>query len=209
MNSTTIRLPPSHPGIPPEFADPHEGIKILGFWLFLTTDVLIFASLFSVYAVYRSHVAHGPSPLQMVHIGTVLAETLALLTSSFTVGLSIFGMRTGRPRFALVMLVMTMALGLVFLSLEVHEFVVDVGQGATWHRSAFLSCFYVLIGTHGSHVTFGFFWALGILIQWLRRGLTTSLSRQLFTFSLYWHFLDIIWVFIFTVVYLMSPLPVR
>jgi cytochrome aa3-600 menaquinol oxidase subunit 3 len=192
--------------LPPELADEHESIKITGFWMFLVTDVLIFASLFSVYAVYRSGVAQGPSPFQVFSLGPVLLETVLLLTSSFTVGMAIWAMRTNRQKALVGWLVATLALGAGFVTSEVHDFVGMVSRGWTWHVSGFLSGFYVLVGTHGSHVTAGILWALVLLVQLARRGLTPSMRRKLYSFSLYWHFLDIVWVFIFTFVYLGAKL---
>jgi cytochrome aa3-600 menaquinol oxidase subunit 3 len=188
--------------LPPELADEGESVKITGFWMFLVTDVLIFASLFSVYAVYKSRVDVGPGPAQLFTLGPVLLETLLLLTSSFTVGMAIWSMRTNRIRALTVWLVATLVLGAGFVTSEIHDFVTFVSQGYTWHVSGFLSAFYVLVGTHGSHVTAGILWATALLIQLGRRGLTPSLRRKIYSFSLYWHFLDIVWVFIFTFVYL-------
>jgi heme/copper-type cytochrome/quinol oxidase subunit 3 len=190
------------PGLPLELADDRESIKITGFWMFLVTDVLIFASLFASYAVYRSRVALAPGPAQVFHYGPVLLETLLLLTSSFTVGLAIWAMRTGRTRMLFFWLAATLVLGAGFVTSEIHDFTSMVGQGLTWHQSAFLSAFYVLVGTHGAHVTFGIVWAVTLLFQVARRGITPVTARKLYTFSLYWHFLDIVWVFIFTFVYL-------
>jgi cytochrome aa3-600 menaquinol oxidase subunit 3 len=188
--------------LPIEFAEEEQSLKITGFWLFLVTDVLIFASLFSSYAVYRPMTAGGPTPAQIIHLGPVLLETLLLLTSSFTVGIAIWAMRRGRTRMLTAWLVLTMLLGAGFVGTELHEFIADVAVGASWHRSAFLSAFFLLVSTHGAHVTFGILWALSLLVQLARRGITAVTARKLYTFSLYWHFLDIIWVFIFTFVYL-------
>lgn len=188
--------------LPLEFVNEEESIKITGFWMFLVTDMLVFASLFSVYAVYHTRIAQGPTPATLFHLTPVIWETVLLLTSSFTVGLSVFEMRRSRKGAALGWLVATMALGAGFVGLEISDFVSYVSQGATWHHSAFLSSFFVLVGTHGSHVTFGIMWALTLIFQIARRGFTEVTARKLYTFSLYWHFLDIVWVFIFTYVYL-------
>jgi cytochrome aa3-600 menaquinol oxidase subunit 3 len=190
------------PHVPLEFAHEEQALRISGFWMFLVTDVLIFASLFASYAVYVGQVAMGPTPAQVFDLGPVLAETLMLLTSSFTAGLAIWQMRRGQTRWLVVWLLVTLGLGAGFVSTEVHEFVADVLAGAGWRTSAFLSAFFLLVSTHGAHVTFGILWALGLLAQLGRRGLTAVVRRKLYTFALYWHFLDIIWVFIFTAVYL-------
>lgn len=188
--------------LPLEFSDEKESIKITGFWMFLVTDVLIFGSLFSSYAVYRSAFAQGPTPNQLFTFGPVILETLLLLTSSFTIGLAIYAMRKQNKKALMAWLVVTLLLGAGFVTSEVHDFVGYVASGATWHQSGFLSAFFFLVGTHGAHVTFGILWALTLLIQVARRGLTPITARKLFTFSLYWHFLDIVWIFIFTFVYL-------
>lgn len=192
--------------LPLEFANEEESIKITGFWMFLVTDVLIFASLFSVYSVYYSRVAQGPGPAQLFHLAPTLLETLLLLTSSFTVGIAVWAMRRGQLRAAMAWVVGTLVLGAGFVATEIHEFVGDVAAGYTMHTSAFLSSFFALVATHGAHVTFGILWAVTLLVQLARRGFTPVTTRKLYTFSLYWHFLDIVWVFIFTYVYLNGKL---
>jgi cytochrome aa3-600 menaquinol oxidase subunit 3 len=190
------------PGLPPEFADEAESLRITGFWLFLVTDLLVFASLFASYAVYRPLAVAGPPPASLFHLGPVLAETLILLTSSFTVAIATWQMRWGAPPALAFWLLLTLLLGLSFVLLEVHEFAGDLAIGAGWQGSSFLSSFFLLVATHGAHVSFGILWALALLFQLRRRGLTPTTARKLYTFALYWHFLDIVWVFIFTFVYL-------
>ncbi|MCL5064447.1 MAG: cytochrome c oxidase subunit 3 [Firmicutes bacterium] len=194
------------PPVPLEFSVKAESIKITGFWMFLVSDMLIFASLFSVFAVFRSRIMAGPTPNQIFHYGSTLLETLLLLTSSFTVGMAIFAMRKSHAKVMMAWLVLTLVLGAGFVATEIHEFVTDVQHGITWHVSGFLSGFFVLVGTHGAHVSFGIAWAVTLLFQLSRRGLTPVTSRKLYTFSLYWHFLDIVWVFIFTFVYLFGKI---
>lgn len=191
-----------NPHLPLEFSSEKESIKITGFWMFLVTDVLVFASLFSVYAVYRHAVAQGPTPGHLYTLGPVILETLLLLTSSFTIGIGIYAMRIKSVKLTTLWVIITLILGAAFVTTEVHDFVTYIASGATWHQSAFLSGFYILVGTHGAHVSFGIFWAITILLQLKKRGFTAVTTRKLFTFSLYWHFLDIVWVFIFTFVYL-------
>lgn len=188
--------------LPLEFADEKESIKITGFWMFLVTDVLIFASLFSSYAVYRNAVASGPSGAQLFHMGPVMLETLLLLTSSFTIGLGIYAMRKGQVRALMGWMILTILLGAGFVFTEIHDFVSYANLGATWHTSGFLSAFDILVGTHGAHVTFGIFWAVTLLFQLKKRGITPQTARKVFTYSLYWHFLDVVWIFIYTFVYL-------
>lgn len=194
MSTTTM--------LPKEFQDQQESIRIMGFWIFLTTDVALFGCLFSVYAVFRSRVALGPTPHQIFSLGPVLAETLILLTSSFTISLSLFASRRDHQKPAIYWLVATLLLGCSFVILEIREFRSDVMAGHTWHQSAFLSAFFTLVGTHGCHVTFGVGWAIMLTLQLAMRGLTTINRRKLYTFALYWHFLDIVWIFLFSVVYL-------
>ncbi|MCL5115575.1 MAG: cytochrome (ubi)quinol oxidase subunit III [Firmicutes bacterium] len=188
--------------LPVEFADEKESIKITGFWMFLVTDVLIFGSLFSTYAVYRGAVAQGPSANQLFQMGPVMLETLLLLTSSFTIGLGIYAMRKGNVKALMGWMLVTILLGAGFVGTEIHDFVSFAAIGATWHTSAFLSAFDILVGTHGAHVTFGIFWAVTLLFQLKKRGITAQTARKVFTYSLYWHFLDIVWIFIYTFVYL-------
>ena len=196
------RLPEAAEALPLEFADEEQSIAITGFWMFLVTDLLVFASLFAAYAVYRPMIARGPSAQQLFHLGPALLETLLLLTSSFTVGLAVWSMRRSQHRAMVGWLVVTMLLGAGFVATELHEFVGDVALGASWHSSAFLSAFFLLVGAHGLHVTFGILWALAVLIQVARKGLNSVTARKIYTFSLYWHFLDIVWVFILSMVYL-------
>lgn len=188
--------------LPLEFADEKESLKITGFWMFLVTDILIFASLFASYAVFRPQVAEGPTPSQLFTMGPVILETVLLLTSSFTVGLAIYSMRKQNKTALMFWTIFTLLLGAGFVFSEINDFVSYVASGATWHKSAFLSGFYILVGTHGAHVTFGILWAVTLLFQVARRGFTAVTNRKLFTFSLYWHFLDVVWIFIFTFVYL-------
>ncbi len=188
--------------LPIEFANEKESIKITGFWMFLVTDILIFASLFSTYAVMHNAVAMGPSSQQLFQMGPVMLETLLLLTSSFTIGLGIYAMRKGQARALIYWILLTILLGAGFVFTEIHDFVSFAAIHATWHTSAFLSAFDILVGTHGAHVTFGIFWAVTLLFQLKKRGITAQTARKVFTFSLYWHFLDIVWIFIYTFVYL-------
>lgn len=187
---------------PLEFSDFEESLRILGFWFFLASDVVLFAALFSVYTVDSGRLVNGPTPAQLFHYGPLILETVVLLTSSFTIGLAVFYLRQNRLRGVTAWLGVTVGLGLVFVTVEFLEFAKDVSMGVTWHKSAFISAFFTLVGTHGGHVSFGIVWALALWVQMGRRGLTARTARKLYTFALYWHFLDVVWVFIFTVVYL-------
>ncbi|MDA8194419.1 MAG: cytochrome c oxidase subunit 3 [Thermaerobacter sp.] len=204
MSQAVRRYEETEQHLPIEFADYHESVKITGFWFFLATDLLLFASLFGTFAVMRFDFAQGATPAQLFHYGPLILETLLLLTSSFTCGLAIYQMRRNNQKGMLMWLIVTILLGMGFVGTEVHEFVSYVGMGATWHKSGFLSAFFTLVGTHGAHVTVGILWALTLVVQLVQRGITPRTSRKLFTFALYWHFLDIVWVFIFSFVYLSS-----
>lgn len=182
----------------------HESIKIDGFWIFLVSDVLIFGTLFATFAVLRTHYAGGPTGKELFDVPEFTKETFALLTSSFTSGLATLQMQKGNLKGLLGWLIVTVLLGLVFIGYEVHEFTTMVGEGATISRSGFLSSFFTLVGTHGCHVSFGIIWILGLMIQVARRGINDVTKRKLFIVGLYWHFLDAVWIFIFTVVYLMG-----
>nr|WP_282201401.1 cytochrome o ubiquinol oxidase subunit III [Collibacillus ludicampi] len=181
-----------------------EGMKILGFWIFLVSDCLLFASLFATFLVLRTHIAGGPSGKELFEMPGVTAETFALLTSSFTSGLAVMEMRRGNVKRLIGWLIVTALLGLVFVGLEIDEFVKMVSEGATIQHSAFLSAFFTLVGTHGCHVTLGLFWMTAIMFQLARYGINAVTQRKVFIACLYWHFLDVVWVFLFTVVYLMG-----
>ncbi len=198
-------LPAHGPGdLPLEFSDADQGRHILGVWAFLASDVVLFCCLFASYAVYRGRVASGPTPAELFGYGPALLETMLLLSSSFTCSLAIHEMRRGRARPLSAMLVLTTLLGAGFVAMELHDFTSIVALGHTWHQSAFLSAFFTLVGTHGAHVSFGILWALALLAQLARRGLTPITARKVYTFALYWHFLDIVWIFIFSFVYLIG-----
>jgi len=178
--------------------------SIFGFWVYLMTDCVLFASLFATFAVLRNSIFGGPSGSQLFNMHYVLAETLALLTSSFTCGLMFLAVRARDKKRVLMWLAVTFLLGLTFLSLELSEFARLVHDGDSWRRSGFLSGFFTLVGTHGLHISVGLLWMSVMAAQTLRRGLTNNNVRKLTMLSLFWHFLDIIWIFIFTIVYLLG-----
>ncbi|WP_077615171.1 cytochrome aa3 quinol oxidase subunit III [Caenibacillus caldisaponilyticus] len=183
----------------------HEGpLNILGFWIFLATDVVLFASLFATYFVLRTHVDGGPTDKELFGISGFTIETVLLLTSSFTGSLAVYAMRNGNKKRLLGWLIVTLLLGIAFVGYELHEFLDYAAEGATMQRSAFLSAFFTLVGTHGAHVTFGIIWMASIIVQIARYGIDAINARKTFIVSLYWHFLDIIWIFIFTTVYMMG-----
>ncbi|WP_040949928.1 cytochrome o ubiquinol oxidase subunit III [Gorillibacterium massiliense] len=181
-----------------------EALRIMGFWIFLVTDCLLFGSLFATYVVLQLHTNGGPGAKELFEMPGVIAETFILLTSSFTGGLAVLGMQAGKKNQLIGWLVVTAALGLCFIGLEVTEFVKLVNEGHTIASSSFLSAFFTLVGTHGVHVSIGICWMIALMIQLKRRGITPATRRKVTIVSLYWHFLDVIWIFVFTVVYLMG-----
>jgi cytochrome o ubiquinol oxidase subunit 3 len=181
-----------------------DSIKVFGFWVYLMTDLILFASLFAVYAVLRANTVGGPSGYDLFNGPFVLAETIILLTSSLTCGFTILAARAGNVRRVVMALIATFALGTAFFTLELSEFSKLVADGNSWQRSGFLSSYFTLVGTHGLHIFVGLLWALALVVALLRNGLTRSTLRKLALWSMFWHFLEIVWIFIFTFVYLFS-----
>ncbi|MHA0857816.1 cytochrome (ubi)quinol oxidase subunit III [Paenibacillus sp. CMAA1364] len=187
---------------PLEYGSEENSNKIFGFWIFLGAEIALFSTLFTVYFVLVNRYASGPSGAEIFELPGVLIETFLLLTSSFTVGLAIHAMRLGLKKPMMVFMGLTLVMGLAFLGIEIAEFFTYVHEGATLSTSAFVSSLFVLLGTHGAHVAFGLLWGTAILIQVKRQGFTLATTNKSFIFSLYWHFLDVIWIFIFSFVYL-------
>lgn len=179
-----------------------ESMKILGFWIFLASDLLIFACLFATYIVLRTHTDGGPTGKELFDVPGFSTETFVLLTSSFTSGIAVLQMRKGNKKGLIGWLILTWILGAIFIGFEVREFVDMATTDAPITRSAFLSAFFTLVGTHGAHVSVGLIWMLGLMFQIARRGITAVTTRKVFVLGLYWHFLDVVWVFLVTVVYL-------
>lgn len=178
-------------------------VTVFGFWLYIMSDCLLFASLFATFAVLRFSTAGGPDAEMLFRLPYVLLETLVLLTSSFTCGLALMALHKGRKNILLLSLAVTGILGAIFLGLEINEFREILVSGASWQTSAFLSAFFTLLGTHGAHVTAGIIWIVVLLVHAASHGITESTERRLTSFALFWHFLDIIWIFIFSFVYLL------
>lgn len=177
-----------------------------GFWVFLLSDIVMFSALFATYAVLRDQTAGGPGAAQLFQRPTVAVETVALLLSSFTCGLAMLAARRSRKGLTLCFLGLTLLLGVVFLAIELHEFADLLRQGAGPGRSAFLSAFFTLVGCHGLHVTAGLLWAITLVAQINAHGFPANIMRRLACFGLFWHALDIVWVAVFTVVYLFGTL---
>ncbi len=177
---------------------------LFGFWVYIMTDCILFATLFATYAALQHNTFGGPTSQDIYSLPHALIETMILLTSSFTCGLAMLEAHKGRKWLVIVFFAITFILGASFLGMELKEFHELVNEGAGWQRSAFLSAFFTLVGTHGLHITFGLFWILFMLGHVAIRGLTMPTLRRLACLSLFWHFLDVIWIFIFTIVYLMG-----
>ncbi len=173
-----------------------------GFWLYLMTDCVLFAALFATFAVLQANTAGGPPGRELFSLPFVLAGTLILLTSSFTCGLALLAVKTRNTQLVYKLFGITALLGLAFLGLELFEFRKLVEEGNDWQRSAFLSSFFTLVGTHGLHITAGLIWLAALLVQLKTRGFTRPTIRRFGLFAMFWHFLDIIWILIFTIVYL-------
>ncbi|GLO68331.1 MULTISPECIES: cytochrome c oxidase subunit 3 [Oceanobacillus] len=187
---------------PLEYSTEQNQINIVGFWIFIGAEIMLFATLFTAYFVYENRTGNGPIGSEIFVLEPVLIETILLLTSSFTIGLAINAMRINRTKATLVFLGITLVLGAAFLGTEIYEFVTYYHEGATLQTSAFTGTLLLTLGTHGAHVTFGLFWGLAIMLQIIKHGINQKTANKSFIFSLYWHFLDVIWIFIFSFIYL-------
>jgi len=183
-----------------------EGGTLLGFWIYLMSDCLIFAVLFACYGVYGRSYAAGPTPADLFDLPLVAINTAMLLFSSITYGFAMLAMEKENKAGTLGWLAVTGLFGLAFLGLELYEFAHLIHEGAGPQRSAFLSAFFTLVGTHGLHVTFGIVWLVVLMVQVAQRGLHPENRRRLMCLSLFWHFLDVIWIGVFSFVYLLGVL---
>ncbi|MBO7743456.1 cytochrome o ubiquinol oxidase subunit III [Paenibacillus sp. MWE-103] len=181
-----------------------EELRTFGFWIYLMTDIMIFGTFFATYIVLRNSTNGGPGPAELFELGVVIASTFILLTSSYTCGLAVLAMQKGKARALIGWLGVTALLGAAFIGLEVREFAHFANEGATMGASAFLSAFFTLVGTHGIHVTIGLGWMIALTVQLAKKGITPVTRRKVQVVSLFWHFLDVVWIFVFTVVYLMG-----
>jgi cytochrome o ubiquinol oxidase subunit 3 len=175
-----------------------------GFWIFLLSDIVMFSAFFASYAVLVGQTAGGPSGRELFDLRNTAIQTACLLLSSFTCGLASIGAQTRRGSWFYGAMAATFILGATFIGLEVREFAGMVARGAGPTRSAFLSAFFTLVGCHGLHVTAGLLWLLTMMAQVFAKGYRADILRRVLCFSLFWHFLDIVWVAVFTVVYLMG-----
>ncbi|MBX6394315.1 MAG: cytochrome (ubi)quinol oxidase subunit III [Alicyclobacillaceae bacterium] len=182
--------------------------KVLGFWVFLGGECALFASLFATYLTLRGQTLNGPTAQELFHLPLIGLATVLLLTSSLTGVLGINAMHRGNQRSLLRWLGITVLLGLAFLAVQVDEFITYAKEGFTFSTSAFSSAFFALVGFHGGHVAFGVVWISVLMLQIAKSGITARKAAKVFISSLYWHFVDVVWVFIFTVVYLMGIMGV-
>ncbi len=188
--------------------DHHDagGTKVFGFWVYLMSDLVIFGTLFATYAVLSGGTAGGPSGQDIFELPFVLVETFLLLFSSFTFGMGVLSMNANKAGQVKAWLGITFLLGAAFVGMELYEFHHLIAEGFGPDRSAFLTAFFTLVGTHGLHVTFGLIWILVMLIQVSTKGLNDMTRPRIMCLSLFWHFLDIVWICVFSFVYLMGVL---
>ena len=189
-----------------EHAHPEGHSTMLGFWIYLMSDCLIFAILFACYAVLGGSYAAGPAPKDLFDLKLIALNTAMLLFSSITYGFAVLQMQQGKVKGVQNWLAVTALFGLAFLGIELYEFhhLIEIGAGP--QRSAFLSSFFTLVGTHGLHVTFGIIWLVTLMFQLSKHGLIAANKRRVMCLSMFWHFLDVVWIGVFTFVYLMGVL---
>ncbi len=189
-----------------EATDHFADKTVFGFWIYLMTDCVLFATLFATFAVLHNNTNGGPAGRELFSLPFVLTETLILLTSSFTCGLAMLAVARADKKQVMFWFGITFLLGAAFLGLELSEFSKLAREGNSWQRSGFLSAFFTLVGTHGLHITSGLIWILVLLRNLARNGLSSGLVKRLTLLSLFWHLLDIVWIFIFTIVYLLGAI---
>lgn len=195
-----------------EIAEHHEhhhdadATDIFGFWVYILSDCLLFATLFATYAVLHNNTFGGPALKELISLPYVLGETMFLLASSFTYGLAILALYQEKSKAVFFWLLVTFALGVGFITMEIREFIHLWAEGHTFHTSAALSAFFTLVGTHGLHVSLGLLWMAIMMVQVLMFKVTPATTRRLAYLGLFWHFLDIVWIFVFTIIYLMGAI---
>jgi cytochrome o ubiquinol oxidase subunit 3 len=182
------------------------GNSVFGFWIYLMSDCILFATLFATYAVLSGSFAGGPTGKDIFELPYVLVETFCLLLSSVTYGFAMLAMHKGNQSGVMKWLAVTFLFGAAFIGMEINEFSHLIAEGFGPDRSAFLSGFFALIGTHGLHVFSGLVWMIVLMVQVAQNGLTATNQTRLMCLSLFWHFLDVVWICVFTVVYLMGVL---
>lgn len=179
-----------------------------GFWIYLMSDLMLFATFFAAFLVLRNSSFGGPTNIELFSLPYVFIQTLLLLTSSFVCGLMMVALQQKQKKQTIILLIITLVLGFAFLILEVNEFTKLVHEGASWRASGFLSSYFALVGLHGLHILAGLLWGAVLLYLFSKRGITKFTEKAASIFSLFWHFLDIVWIFIFTLVYLLGRLAI-
>lgn len=181
-------------------------MNVYGFWIYILSDCILFATIFAAFAVLRHNFFGNPDVLHETNLLYVFKETVALLASSFTFGLGMIAMYRQDTKAMMRWLLLTFALGAAFVVMEVNEFINLYNDGAGWQTSAAMSAFYTLVGTHGLHVSVGLIWIAAMMLQLKLFGLNQTTARRMTYLGLFWAFLDIVWIFVFTIVYLMGAL---
>lgn len=182
----------------------HGDLKSYGLWLYLMSDLVIFSLLFATFVVLGKNYAGGPGPKELFELPYLFIETMFLLLSSFTYGFGMISMQKNNQKGLIISLIITALLGLGFIGMELNEFSVMIAEGFGPSKSAFLSSFFTLVGTHGLHVSIGLLWMIVLIVQLFTKGLYQGTRSRLMLLGLFWHFLDIVWIGVFTVVYLMG-----
>ena len=183
-----------------------EEASVFGFWIYVMSDCILFATLFAAYIVMHDNTFGGPGLRDIINLPYVLGETFFLLISNFTFGLAILALYKNKTSHVITWLAITFLLGLGFVGMEVNEFYQLYAEGHSWQSSGALSSFFALVGTHGFHVTMGLLWILTMTVQISRFNLTPTIKKRLVYLGLFWNFLDIVWIFVFTIVYLMGAI---
>ncbi|WP_372774421.1 cytochrome o ubiquinol oxidase subunit III [Mangrovibacterium sp.] len=184
----------------------HAELKTFGFWVYLMTDLILFSTIFATFAVLSRNYAGGPGAADLFEVPFLFIETMLLLVSSVTFGFAMIAMNKGNKKQMLWSMAVTLVLGLSFLGMEIYEFAHMIGIGAGPDRSGFLSAFFTLVGFHGLHVASGAIWLIIMMVQVAQMGFTAGVKSRLMRLSLFWHFLDIVWVGVFSFVYLLQIL---
>ena len=203
MTADVLTYPPAHAA---DHGGHHDATatQTFGFWLYIMTDCVLFASIFATFAVLSHNYAGGPTGKELFNLRYVFGETMFLLFSSVTYGFAVLAMNRDARQQVVGWLIVTFFLGLGFIGMELNEFTHMILEGHGPDRSGFLSAFFTLVGTHGTHVSFGLIWMAVMIFQVMNKGLTTSVRSRLMRLSMFWHFLDIVWIGVFTIVYLLG-----
>ncbi|HSW74567.1 MAG TPA: cytochrome o ubiquinol oxidase subunit III [Candidatus Saccharimonadales bacterium] len=204
MNEETLAIDQTQPEVEMATQKRLEDRTMFGFWVYIMTDCVLFSVLFAVFAVLHNNTNGGAGARQLFSPAYALVETILLLTSSFTSGLALLSARRKDATFTVFWLLVTFALGTAFLGMELNEFHHLAADGNSWRASGFLSSFFTLVSTHGLHITAGLLWIVVLIANLVKRGFTPSVTRKLGLFAMFWHFLDVVWIFIFSIVYLMG-----